>query len=374
VNDRPYVASSLLSVALAHAFGSALNGKCREKPELAEAKLPLEATLVALRGGERVVNALFAPLGYEIETERHGSILSLTLRGELRLSDLLSHLYVLVPVLDDGKHYYVGLDEVEKLVTRGEGWLATHPARTMIAERYLRRQRHLTREALARLTSDPDPDETAEAQDEAEEALERPVSLDQRRRDAVLAALREADARRVLDLGCGQGKLVRALLDEGRVESIVGVDVSARSLEIAAQRLERSAAHKRERVQLFLGSALYRDARFSGFDAITLVEVIEHIDAQRIPALERVVFEHAAPPLVIVTTPNREHNARFAGLRPGEHRHRDHRFEWTRAEMRAWAESVSVRFGYNVSFAAIGEPDPELGPPTQMALFRRGAR
>ncbi len=394
VNDRPYVASSLLGVAIAEVLSSALRGKSRERPELAARPIPLEARLpaIACRGGEPLVCALFGPLGYEIELTRHpldapapvassvrapmewgaSSCFDLTLRGEVRLSELLSHLYVLIPVLDDEKHYFVGLDEVEKLVSRGEGWLAAHPERDAIATRYLKRQRHLAREALARLaTSEEAIDaERDEASDAEECELERPVSLDERRREAVIEALRARGAGSVLDLGCGEGKLVRALAKEGFAR-VVGADVSARALEAARERLERLDAAARERVTLMHASALYRDARFSGLDAVCLVEVIEHVDPPRLPALSRVVFEHAAPRLVVVTTPNREHNVRFRGLAPGALRHRDHRFELTRAELAAWAEEVAARFGYTVSLAPIGDDDPEVGPPTQMAVFTR---
>ncbi len=384
VNDRPYVASSLMSVALADVFSSALRGKSRERQELADRAIPLEAHLpaVSCRGGEGFVRGLFAPLGYAVEATRHAlsethawgpsACWSITLRAEVRLCELLSHLYVLVPVLDDEKHYFVGLDEVEKLVQRGEGWLATHPLREAIVQRYLKRQRHLAREAIARLTTEDElAAEADEASDAAEEALEERVSLDQRRRDAVIAALRAHGARSVLDLGCGEGKLVRALAKEGFAR-IAGAEVSPVSLGRARERLERLDTAARERVTLMQASAVYRDARFEGFDAITLVEVIEHVDPPKLALLERVVFEHAAPRVVILTTPNREHNVRFAGLAPGALRHGDHRFEWTRAELRAWAEGVASRFGYALTIAPVGEDDPEVGPPTQMAVFTRG--
>jgi hypothetical protein len=66
------------------------------------------------------------------------------LEGELRLRELLTHLYVLVPVLDAEKHYWVGDAEVEKLLRRGEGWLPGHPERELIVNRYLKYRRSLT--------------------------------------------------------------------------------------------------------------------------------------------------------------------------------------------------------------------------------------
>ncbi|MCA9609796.1 MAG: 3' terminal RNA ribose 2'-O-methyltransferase Hen1 [Myxococcales bacterium] len=379
VNDRPYVASSFLSVAIGQVLGSALHGRSKERPELAETAIPLEAGLPVLpaRGGVGLVRALFEPLGYTVSVTEAAPYASVTLSAERRLSELLSHLYVLVPVLDDDKHYWVGDDEIDKLLAKGGEWLKAHPLRETITHRYLRRQRRLTREALARLTVDEDPDVDASEEREAveEERLESPLRLDEQRLGAVLAVLRAAGAKRVIDLGCGEGKLVRALLADRAFERVVGVDVSVRSLERAAQRLrlDEMPDRRRERVALLSGSLTYRDERFAGFDAACLVEVIEHVDPSRLAAFERVVFEHARPPLVVLTTPNVEHNVRFERLAAGAFRHRDHRFEWTRAELRAWAEGVAARRGYAVRYLPVGPDDPEVGPPTQMAIFEEQA-
>jgi 3' terminal RNA ribose 2'-O-methyltransferase Hen1 len=262
------------------------------------------------------------------------------------LRDLLAHLYVLVPVLDDDKHYWVGDDEVEKLLRHGEGWLAAHPARELIALRYLKHRRSLTRDALERLSADEGADDDAATESHAreEEAIEERVRLDDLRRDAVAAAVKECGARSVLDLGCGEGKLVKALLRDKSLTRVVGVDVSHRALDIAAERLdlERISESRRARVELLHGSLFYRDARFAGFDAAAVVEVIEHLDPPRLEAFRRVVFEYASPPTVIVTTPNVEYNAKLDGLAVGRFRHKDHRFEWTRAEFEAWARETAA--------------------------------
>jgi 3' terminal RNA ribose 2'-O-methyltransferase Hen1 len=126
---------------------------------------------------------------------------------------------------------------------------------------------------------------------------------------------------------------------------------------------------QRKRVQLMQGSLLYRDGRLNGFDGAALVEVIEHLDAPRLTAMERVIFEFARPRHVVITTPNREYNALFPTLLPGKMRHSDHRFEWTRAEFAVWAEPVAERFGYQVRFAGVGPIDPVYGAPSQMAVF-----
>ncbi|HYX89310.1 MAG TPA: hypothetical protein VE753_08065, partial [Gaiellaceae bacterium] len=136
-------------------------------------------------------------------------------------------------------------------------------------------------------------------------------------------------------------------------------------------RLDRLAPRQRERVELFQTALTYRDRRLTGFDAAACVEVIEHLDRPRLSAFERVVFEHARPGTVVVTTPNREYNARFDGLPAGSFRHRDHRFEWTRGEFEDWGGELAGRFGYGVRFLPVGPEDPELGPPTQMAVFER---
>jgi 3' terminal RNA ribose 2'-O-methyltransferase Hen1 len=330
---------------------------------------------------------LFEPLGYTVTSAGYqldatfpswgdAPYQTVTLSGVVRLRDLLSHLYVLIPVLDDQKHYWVSTPEIEKLLKRGEGWLPAHPERDLIARSYLARQPNLTREALRQLVVEEDaadPD-GREAERDAEEAVvEDRISLHDQRIGAVMAALRASGASRVLDLGCGEGRLLSQLNKDHTFTELVGVDVSARSLEIAARRLrvERMNERQRERMRLVQGALTYRDDRLAGFDAAVLMEVIEHVEPGRLPALERAVFEFAHPARVLVTTPNAEYNVRFETLPAGRLRHRDHRFEWTRAEFATWADRVAERFGYAVRYLPIGPDDPEVGPPTQMAAFSR---
>jgi 3' terminal RNA ribose 2'-O-methyltransferase Hen1 len=388
VNDRPYVASSFLSVAIARVLSTALAGRCSSRPELAEETLPLRAGIAALpcTGGEDVLLRLSEPLGYTVRATQHplderfpewgeSPYFTVELEGTLRLRELLTHLYVLVPVLDAEKHYWVGEAEIEKLLRRGEGWLAGHPERELIVNRYLKYQRSLRDEALTKLLEDedPDPDRDHGARVAEEEAVEEPLRLNEKRLRSVVAVLKASGAKRVLDLGCGSGKLIDALMKEAQFEEIVGVDISHRALEAAASRLrlERLAPRQRERVRFFQTALTYRDRRLSGFDAAAAVEVIEHLDEPRLSAFERVVFEHARPSTLVVTTPNGEYNARFEGLSAGQFRHRDHRFEWTRRELGDWAGEVAGRFGYRVRFLPVGPEDPQLGAPTQMAVFER---
>ncbi|HYW09347.1 MAG TPA: 3' terminal RNA ribose 2'-O-methyltransferase Hen1 [Longimicrobium sp.] len=380
VSDRPYAASSFLSVAIARVFGSALSGTSKDRPELAATPIPLEARIavVPCGGGEAMLRSLFEPLGYEVEIEGHpldeqfpawgaSRYYTVTLRSTTRLADLLRHLYVLVPVLDDAKHYWVSDDEVEKLLRQGEGWLAAHPARDLIARRYLRHQGSLARAALARLVEDEEP------ADAPEEVAEARTGLHHHRLAVVAAELRASGAARVADLGCGEGRLLQMLLDDRQFTEIVGMDVASRSLETARDRLrlDTMQPRQRERIRLIHGSLMYRDPRIAGFDAAAVVEVIEHLDPPRLRAFERVVFEFARPGTVVLTTPNRDYNTVWPTLPAGEFRHGDHRFEWSRAEFGSWAGEIAERFGYQVRILPVGPEDPRLGAPTQMGVFMR---
>ena len=430
VNDRPYAASSLLAVALKGVFGTALAGRCEARPELAARAIPLDIHVPALRcaGGAGLATQVFGPLGWDVHAESvplapaswgPSAYIDLRLTGTARLADALNHLYVLLPVLDDAKHYWVSTDEVDKLVRAGAGWLAGHPEKELITRRYLAHRRALTDAALARLAESDDLDpaeldnavpelaqdsepETPEAEKrpEAQQGAERPVSLAVLRRQAVLGVLRETvlrstvpnstvpnsalpnsavpqgtGTRIVADLGCGEGSLTGDLLNDGGFTRVIAADVSARALAQAARRLrlDRMPDARRERLTMFQSSLTYRDARLAGLDAAVLMEVIEHVDPDRLSALERAVFGFAAPGTVIVTTPNREYNPEY-GLAEGKTRHRDHRFEWDRAEFTAWASRVGAAYGYGVRFAGVGPESPVAGAPTQLAVFTRAVK
>ena len=385
VNDRPYAASSMLAVALKEAFRTALTGRCDARPELAQGSIPLAIHVPALRckGGPALAQAVFEPLGWTVQTTSEplqpaewgpSNYLDLRLTGEVRLADALNHLYVLLPVLDDAKHYWVSPEEVDKLIRAGGEWLAAHPARDLIAQRYLSHQRRLTQSALARL---------AEADDTEPETLDNAVTDDDdprkplavQRREAIQAILRRLAPKTVGDLGCGTGVLTKALLAEHqRIDKVVAVDVSARALQIAARNLnlDRMPDQQRARLDIFQSALTYRDDRLAGLDAAVLMEVIEHVDPERLPALERVVFGFAAPAAVLVTTPNAEYNPQFATLAEGAKRHPDHRFEWTRAQFTEWAQQAANTHGYQVRFLPVGPEHPDAGPPTQLAVFAKG--
>lgn len=383
VNDRPYAASSFLSVAMARALRTAMGGTSKERPELARQAIPLEALVTPLpaRGGEKLVRDLFEPLGWMTEVQpicgpggEESRYVKLKLTGTARLSALLNQLYVLIPVLDDDKHYWVGEDEVNKLLARGEGWLAEHPARELIVQRYLIHRRSLAHLALARLAPETEEEEAApESRAAPEDNLERPIRLNDARMSAIVEALRELGAKRIADLGCGEGKLLSRLARERWIEQAIGVDASVIALERASKRLRLNEAGgpPEGKIQLFHGALTYRDKRIAGLDAAALVEVIEHLDPDRLPALARVLFGEEKPKNVVVTTPNAEYNALFPNLAPGAFRHPDHRFEWTREQFRTWVKSIEDDYGYRAELRDIGEVDEVHGAPSQMAVFKR---
>ena len=412
VNDRPYAASSLLAGALGQVFRSAIRGVSKERPQLAATALPLTLGLPAVPAGAELIERLFAPLGWTVTTRPialdpafpawgESRYCDVELRGTLRLSDALSQLYVLLPVLDGSKHYWISAEEVDKLLRAGEAWLPGHPDRELITRRYLGRRHALVRTALARLAESDEVDESeldnaiepeedaeaaqpqeqpqpqseaqsrSEAQSQPQPAPESKISLSAARREAVLTALHDVGGRRVLDLGCGGGALLQSLLDDRYFTQIVGVDVSARALQYAERklRLDRQPERVTQRLTLKQGSLTYTDASLKGYDAAVLMEVIEHVDPPRLTALEHAVFGAARPGAVIVTTPNAEYNELYETLEAGRMRHRDHRFEWSREQFAAWAGRVAARYGYEVEYRPVGDVDEQRGPSTQMALF-----
>lgn len=385
VNDRPYVASSMLSVAIGKLFGTALSGSCETKPELVDKPLDLKIEIPVVGGGVPSIHAFFEPLGWAVSAEAlpldtafeswgDSEYASVTLTGSLTVQDALSHLYVLLPALDGQKHYWIDEDEVEKLLRRGGDWLASHPEKDQISKRYLR-FRSLARDAIARLSDgSADSDEADESGKSSEASLEAPLSLNEQRMTAVVEAIVSLSGGSVVDLGCGEGRLLQRLVGEPSISEVLGVDVSLRSLAKADERLRRNdlSERRRDTISLVQGALTYTDERLSGFDIATVIEVIEHLDAERLDVFAQVTFGIAQPKTVIVTTPNSEYNVHFTGLAPGTFRHSDHRFEWTRAEFAAWAEGVCDAYGYGVEYAGIGPDDPITGPPTQMAILSRG--
>lgn len=381
VNDRPYVASSFMSAAIVKAFSTAMNGRCKDKPELVAVPMPFEVHMPVLpvRGGENLLRQLFEPLGYRLELQRYpidpqfpewgeSRYFNIRLYNTITVQQLLSHLYILIPVCDNDKHYWIGQHEVEKLLEKGKDWLPAHPERELITLRYLKHQKSLANHALEILLK-----EEANGEDDNDDAPQpvQKAKVHDMRLLAVRDELLQTKAGSVVDLGCGEGKLLRLLLAEKQFENILGMDVSYRSLEIAKDKLkiERLPPRQQERIKLIQGALTYRDKRIEGYDAAALVEVIEHLDEPRLAAMEKVVFEYAKPARVVITTPNAEYNKRFANYEEGQMRHSDHRFEWTRNEFKTWGDRIAGEYDYDVVYKPIGEEDAEVGALSQMAVF-----
>ncbi len=385
VNDRPYAASSFLSVVMTEVFSTAMSGRSRERPELATTAIPLSVSVHSVAASDELVKRLFEPLGYEVMMERSDRFTDtslqpkrasgiLTISGKVTVQTALEQVYVLIPVMDNRKHYWIGSDEVTKLLDRAGNWLPSHPERDLITKRYLRYRRALTRDALERLAeldsiSEDDEDDENEPGAGTQERTER---LSDARLKAITEAVKAANPQSIVDMGCGEGRLLAHLRRETEIPHLVGVDASSRSLEIASRRLRLERQNpSNARASLLHGALTYADRRLTGFDVAIASEVLEHIDADRLPSFERAVFEVAAPGKVVMTTPNREYNVLYEGIESGRLRHRDHRFEFTRKEFSDWCEGVAARNGYSVDVSGIGEQSEEHGQPTQMAVFTK---
>jgi 3' terminal RNA ribose 2'-O-methyltransferase Hen1 len=386
VNDRPYVASSFMSVALSKAFSTAMNGRCAKKPELVDLKIPFKAKISVLpapRGGENLIRKMFEPLGYKIKVQRYilddkfkswgySKYFTLELSHTITIKELLSHLYVLIPALDNDKHYFVSQDEINKLLEKGKKWLSNHPAKEQITRRYLINLKSLSRQALERLSEGKETESINEEINQEEQKQKE--NLNQIRLNSVLEQLKKSKAKSVLDLGCGEGKLLRLLLKEKQFNNIAGMDVSYTALTKGKDRLhwEEMAPKQKERIKLFQGALTYKDSRLEGYDSAAIIEVIEHLDENRLKSFERVVFEFAKPKTIILTTPNIEYNVMFEKMDANTLRHTDHRFEWTRDEFENWAGQVAKRNNYNIEFLPIGDVNEKVGAPSQMGIFKYG--
>lgn len=388
VNDRPYASTSFMSTAIARVFNTAMAGKCAKKQELADTPLHLTATLYALKDNrdEKLAAQLFEPLGYTVEARRTvldekfpdwglSPYIDLTISGTVKLSEMLNHIYVLIPVFDRQKHYYISKDEIQKLLDHGEGWLGKHPYKEKITQRYFRQKKEYARKALdlLRAQDEEEPEENTSDDTETEEEKEAKTPLNTLRLEAVKQAVLSSGASSVIDMGCGEGRLTGMLLKEKQIQKLTVCDVSVNTLEKAADRLrlDRMPLTLRNKLTLMQASLTYRDKRFSGFDCACIVEVIEHIEPMRIAAFERVVFEFAAPRTVVLTTPNKEYNVNYENMKENALRHGDHRFEWTRAEFKAWADHVCEQYGYHCEISGIGEHNEATGTPTQMGVFTK---
>ena len=385
VNDRPYASTSFMSTAVVRIFGTAMNGKCDKNQKLADTPLKLTACLYSLKdnGDTELAKEMFEPLGYTVTAQRTklddsfpewgiSPYIDLTISGTVKLSELLNHIYVLIPVFDKQKHYYISEDEIQKLLDHGEGWLAEHPYREKITRRYFTARKSYARKALDILLSDEIiNDDNTDDTENTETEIRTPLNT--QRMETVKNAVLASGASSVIDLGCGECRLTSLLLNEQQIKKVTACDVSVSELEKAAQRLhlDRMQPYRKNKLTLMQASLTYRDKRFEGYDCACVIEVIEHIEPLRISAFERAVFEFAAPKTVILTTPNREYNANYEHMQENTLRHGDHRFEWSREEFKTWTEHICETFGYTCEISGIGDTDEKLGTPTQMGVFTK---
>lgn len=397
VNDRPYSCNSFFTVALSNVFRTALNGTCKKQPELVKQALPLTVNLPVLpsKGGQSLIRQLFEPLGYTIDLHQHefdedlpewgnSHYFDITLKNTALLSEVLTHLYVLIPVLDNDKHYWVGFDEVDKLINNSKNWVPQHPHKNIIVARYLKKQSSLTKKALSELdleastlaiVEEPEINETIDQEKHSqakEDKLEKKVRLNDLRIEKITQTIHDLDINNITDFGCGEGKYLKEYLKITKLEKITGIEVSTHVLDRAEQRLkiDRLPEKTRNKLSLLQGSLTYKDRRLKNIDLATCIEVIEHIDEDRLDAFSESLFGYSKPRYAIITTPNIEFNATFENLPIGKFRHNDHRFEWDRKTFEQWCHTICEKYQYTVRFDGIGEQHPEYGAPTQMALFR----
>lgn len=379
VNDRPYTTNSFLSTAIMKAFSSAVNGNCKIKPELVDTKIPLKVRISSLKidCDKSYISKLFSPLGYDFSYEiiqldekfpewGESKVINLTIEKVTTLKELLSQLYVFIMVFDNDRHYWISKHDIDVLIRRGENWLDTHPEKQWITKRYLKNLKTFTTDALLRLVS--------ENEVLREEVIpERKISLNQQRLNKAVDFLKSSGAESVLDIGCGEGKLLKLLLKEMQFKKISGMDVAFSELQKAKENLylDQASPIMKERISLFQGSVTYKDERFKNFDAISLIEVIEHLDEERLPAMESIIFGFAKPQTVIISTPNEEYNVVFEKLDADHFRHDDHRFEWTRKQFRDWCNNICEKFKYQVEIHNVGDELENIGSPTQLAVFKR---
>jgi 3' terminal RNA ribose 2'-O-methyltransferase Hen1 len=388
VEPLPFLASSYMSQALSLCLRSAMNGIVTSKNASEEKRLqaaavekwPLEITVSPLRTSPALISRMFEPLGWDVslhsvpldipgmtseEARRCTDLHTLTIRGEATLQDALTHLYVLLPALDPARHYFYGEDEVQKLLDKSQNWLEQHPARELIVGRYLSKSRELRETALQQIAGDED--ETAED----ETATSEPGTAHDERHLKIIEIIRNAGDVSVVDLGCGEGKLLSRLAKLPGKLQITGVEPAMRDLEKAQRNLSRNPGKQVDpRIKLKHGSILYADEQLKGFDIAILSEVIEHIDPDRLDHAERCVFGFMQPRKVVVTTPNASFNAMF-DLEEGQFRHRDHRFEWTESEARTWSDRICRDYGYSCELGGAGGYDPECGHLSHFIVFEK---
>lgn len=415
INDREFAVSSIFLSLIRTALGTALNGQPKEDYlEWVDHPFDMEFEFapVASSLSDEHIRTLFEPLGFTVEISRaetnynfsfksRSSIRSILLKGNTTLKMGLRQLFVLIPVLDNYKHYFIDEREIEKLERYGEGWLDVHPERDFILRQALRfREVYSMAGIIEETNSDVSKeqiviDSEIENEEEGQTALQDAVPTDSNNVDGKLidsqneAAIQQPKTRlndlryekitelvsrlpkreRIVDFGSGEGKLSFRLGFVPGVKEILSVEPSESAALKAMERFKKG-----EQIEGFVsptqlwGSLFYYDDRLKGMDAMILCEVIEHIDQERLPKVMETILHHYLPDTLFVTTPNKEYNAVYGleGIR-----HSDHRFEWTRDEFQNWCNGLAKDGGYETHFEGIGDSHSEYGEPTQLCIFKR---
>jgi 3' terminal RNA ribose 2'-O-methyltransferase Hen1 len=373
INDREFAVSSLFCSFIRTALGTALNGKPKEEYRSwvdHELQLELRFGPLASSLSDKQIQQLFEPLGYKIGIDygdftvfkEKSTARYLTIKGTKTLQTSLRHVFVLIPVLDDYKHYFIDEREVEKLERYGEGWLEFHPLADLIIKRSLR-----FRDVIAKSNFKVSDEKDLNFRNKAPS---KPRLNDMRYEAIVKQVQSLTNKSTVIDMGAGEGKLSVQLGFIPGIQEILAVEPSQREHIRAKERFEKA-----KQIEGFLepsllwGSLFYTDDRLRNKDVMILCEVIEHINEDRLPGIMELIFRENRPRTFLITTPNQEYNAIYD---LGENmRHNDHRFEWSREEFQNRCQNWIANVPYSVVFAGIGEEQEPYGFPTQMAIFSR---
>lgn len=382
INDREFVVSSIFCSNTRSALGTALNGRPKEE-YLDWAKHAFQLTIgfgpVATDLPDAAIKNLFEPLGYQTEIERgradynfqfkeRSSARFINLQSKVTLQNALQHLFVLIPVLDDYRHYFIDEREIEKLERYGEGWLADHPLKELIIKRTLRfrelidqmvlnsHQTELINEAVT-----PEPNISSQPV----------VRLNKLRYQRLVKIIEDLAAREsIVDFGAGEGKLSVRLGFIPGVKEILAVEPTEKEQLRALKRFSE-ASRKDDFIAPtpVWGSLFYYDEQLCGKDVMILSEVIEHIDESRLPRVMDTILGSYKPQVLLITTPNAEYNPVYQ-MEEGI-RHKDHRFEWSRAEFAEWTYCLARNYAYEVQIDGIGEEAEGYGHPSQLAILTR---
>lgn len=368
INDREFAVSSLFVSTIRKALGTALNGKPQEDyvqwvGHLFEMEINFGPVATDLRDHE--LEDLFKPIGYNVEITRGISTIRekssarfIRLTGRQTIQNALKHVSILIPVIDNYKHYFIDEREIEKLDRYGEGWLENHPLKRFILKRTLRFQGLISQSKYYEKEPYKDQDNLPKAR------------LNDLRYEAIVNYVKTlSNKETIVDLGAGEGKLSVQLGFIQGVKEILSVEPSNKYRVRAVDRFQQVNNEEFVEPKSVSGSLFYFDSRLQNKDIIILCEVIEHINESRLPKIFETILKDYRPKVLIVTTPNQEYNAVYD--MDEAMRHHDHRFEWTREQFRQNVEIWVKDNPYQVTFQGIGEEKPVYGYPTQMAIIRR---